>query len=136
MGTIYSESEHRCLILAALHPYLSAYDHGPSEKGETMIVVRNIFQLKFGQAKQATELWKQAMAAMKGGTHSPSSSRLLTDLAGPPYYTIIFESTFDSLTQFEQFHQAAGSNTAFRDLYAKIIPLTETGRREILTVLA
>ena len=101
-----------------------------------MIVVRNIFQVKFGQTKQATELWKQAMAAMKTGSHAPSASRLLIDLAGPPYYTIVFESTFDSLTQFEQFHQAAGSNASFRDLYAKIIPLTETGRREILTVVA
>jgi hypothetical protein len=106
------------------------------EKGENMIVVRNIFRVKFGQAKQATELWKQALAAMKGGANAPSSSRLLTDLAGPPFYTMIFESTFDSLAQFEQFHRDAGSNSSFRDLYAKIIPLTETGHREILTVVA
>jgi hypothetical protein len=100
-----------------------------------MIVVRDIFRVKFGQAKQATDLWKQALVAMKAAASGPSSTRLLTDLAGPAYYTVVFESTFESLTQWEQFHLGARSNTAWRDLYAKIIPRTESGRREILSVV-
>lgn len=100
-----------------------------------MIVVRDIFQIKFGQAKQATDLWKQVLVVMKGAKNAPASSRLLTDLAGPAYYTIVFESTFESLTQWEQFHVGARSNAAWRDLYAKIVPLTESGRREILSVV-
>lgn len=101
-----------------------------------MVVIRDIFQVKFGLAKQATELWKQALAELRSAKPGPSTSRLLTDLAGPPFYTLIMESTFDSLSQWEQFHQSARTNASWRELYQKIVPLAEGGRREILTVVA
>ena len=100
-----------------------------------MIVVRDIFRLKFGQAKDATNLWKQAAAMIQRSGHGSRGVRLLTDLAGPSYYTIVFESTYDSLAQWEQAHQSAKDNKEFRDIYQKILPLTEEGRREILQVI-
>jgi len=61
--------------------------------------------------------------------------RLLTDLAGAPYYTVILESTFNSVADWEAAHQAARGNAPWKDVYAKIIPFTETGTREILSVV-
>jgi hypothetical protein len=99
-----------------------------------MIVVRDIFRLKFGQAKEATALWKQAAQQLKQA--GAANVRLLTDLAGPAYYTLIFESEHASLAAWEGLHTDAKLNAAFREIYQKIIPLTEDGRREILSVVS
>jgi hypothetical protein len=101
-----------------------------------MIVVRDIFRLKFGQAKAATALWKQAAAVIPNSGYGQRGIRLLTDLVGPDYYTIVLESTFDSMGDMEKAHLAARDNAEWRRLYDQIIPLTEQGRREILTVIA
>jgi hypothetical protein len=100
-----------------------------------MIIVRDIFHVKFGQANEATKLWKQAMASIQKSGYGATGIRLLTDLAGPSYYTLILESTFESLAQWEQAHQSAKSNPAWREAYQRLIPLTETGHREILTLI-
>src|SRR5437870_917058 len=70
-------------------------------KEADMIVVRDIFQLKFGLAGQAIELWKQILEINRklgyGGT-----ARMLTDLVGPAYYTLVLESTYASMGEFEE----------------------------------
>ena len=101
-----------------------------------MIIVRDIFRLKFGQAKEATALWKQAVEMLKKTGYGVRDARLLTDLAGPAYYTIVLETTYESLSQWEQSHQTTKDNAQFRQLYQQIMPLTEDGRREILSVVA
>jgi hypothetical protein len=58
-----------------------------------------------------------------------------TDLAGAPYYTIVLETTFNSAADWEKAHLAARDNTKWKALYAKIVPLTETDHREILSVI-
>ena len=99
-----------------------------------MIVVRDIFRLRFGQSKDATALWKQALVEIK--KFAPKSNyRLLTDLAGAAYYTLVLEGTHDSLAAWEDFHKSAAKQAKWKEIYAKIIPLTEEGRREILSVV-
>ncbi len=99
-----------------------------------MIVVRDIFQLRFGQSKDAMPLWKQALGELKKASNA-GSFRLLTDLAGAPYYTVVLEGTYPSLADWEGMHRSAGSQAEWKAIYAKIIPLTETGRREILSIV-
>jgi hypothetical protein len=101
-----------------------------------MIVVRDVFRLKFGQAKEATELWKRAVGLLQNSGYGVKATRLLTDIAGPAYYTIVLESSFDSLADWEKAAQAAKSNTQWHEVYQRIIALTEEGRREILSVIA
>ncbi len=100
-----------------------------------MILVRDIFQLKFGAAGQAIELWKQVMQINRtlgyGGT-----ARMLTDLVGSPYYTLVLETTYDSMAEFEKAIKEVLKNQEWRAIYSKIVPLTESGRREILNVVA
>jgi Asp-tRNA(Asn)/Glu-tRNA(Gln) amidotransferase A subunit family amidase len=101
-----------------------------------MIVVRDIFRLKFGQSKEAMALWKEAASALRNSGYGAIDVRLLTDLAGTPYYTVILESTYHSAAEWEKAHQAARDNATWKALYAKIIPFTESGQREILSVVA
>jgi hypothetical protein len=100
-----------------------------------MIVVRNIFQMKFGQSGPAIELWKQAIELNKKLENGPTSARLLTDLAGGPFYTVVLEHTFDSLTHFENSVKLVLANAEWRAIYSKIVPMVESGRREILNVV-
>jgi hypothetical protein len=100
-----------------------------------MVVVRDIFRLKFGQSKEAVALWKEAAKLLRTSGYGAINVRLLTDLAGTPYYTVVLESTFNSVGEWEKAHLAARDNAPWKAVYAKIIPLTEMGRREILSVI-
>jgi len=101
-----------------------------------MVVVRDIFRLKFGQSKDAVALWKEAAAALRDSGYGALNVRLLTDMTGAPFYTVVLESTFNSVAEWEKAHFAARDNVSWKQLYARIIPLTEIGHREILSVVA
>jgi hypothetical protein len=64
-----------------------------------MIVVRNVFRLKFGKAREALALIKEGVAIQKraGATFS---ERVLTDVTGP-FYTVVLELTVASLSALE-----------------------------------
>ena len=100
-----------------------------------MVVVRDIFRLKFGQSKEAMGLWKEAAQLLRTSGYGAANVRLLTDLVGPGYYTVVLESTFESAGDWEKAHAAARDNAPWKAVYSKIIPLTEEGRREILSVV-
>jgi hypothetical protein len=100
-----------------------------------MIVVRNVFRLKFGKAKEGMELWKEGMAVAKRLGFTAKSSRLLTDLVGQ-FYTIVFENTFDSLADFENGAKTIMSNPEWQTWYQKFSAITESGYREVLNVVA
>jgi hypothetical protein len=99
-----------------------------------MILVRNVFRLKFGQAREAVSAWKDGMAiAEKAGLGG--RYRLLTDLAGPDFYTLVLEGTYESLADFEQSAQKLMSNPDWRAWYPRVTALSEGGYREILNVV-
>ena len=100
-----------------------------------MIVVRNVFQVKFGRAKEAVEIWKEGMALARRIGFPSKSNRLLTDLVGQ-FYTIVFENTFESLSDFERLGKTVMSNPEWQTWYAKATALTESGYREIFNIVA
>ena len=98
-----------------------------------MIVVRNVFRLKFGQARPALALWKEGRALMKK-VEPKAAPRLLTDVVGPSY-TMVLEDTYDSLGAFEQAAQHVMGNDEWRAWYQKFLPLVDSGYREIFTIV-
>ena len=54
-----------------------------------MIVIRNVFQLKFGKAREALAVMKEGVAIQKR-LAADVSARLLTDVTGP-HYTLVLE---------------------------------------------
>jgi hypothetical protein len=95
-----------------------------------MILVRNVFQLKFGQAKEAVAIWQEMVDLMRNAGVG-SDHRLLTDLAGGPYYTLIFEVAFPSLAEW----RGALSSEEGKRLYERFIPLVKGGHREIFNIV-
>ena len=100
-----------------------------------MIVIRNVFQLKFGKVKEAIPLVKEGMAIQKKALSGVEfSTRLLTDVTGP-FYTMVLELTVPSLSTFESVAPKLFSNPEWQANYQKMAPLVKSGYREVFTVV-
>jgi len=96
-----------------------------------MIVVRDVFRLKFGKArdfKAAMVEGKKLMDPAMGGT-----MRLLSDVVGDSY-TFVMESTFESLTDYET-KLSGAMNDEWRSWYQTVIPMIDSGKREIFSIV-
>jgi hypothetical protein len=100
-----------------------------------MIVVRNVFRLKFGKARDAIAAWKEGFAIAERAGIRRGTWRLLTDLAGPDFYTLVLEGTYASLSEFEQSAQATMGNPEWQAWYPRVTALCEGGHREILNLV-
>jgi len=99
-----------------------------------MIVVRNVFKLKFGKTREALAVFKEGQAFARKTGFGMGSPRLLTDVVSS-FYTIVLEHTFTSLADFETSAQVVMSNPEWKAWYQKVIPFVESGYREIFTIV-
>jgi len=100
-----------------------------------MIVIRNVFRLKFGKAREAVALFKEGVAIQKRVAAGVDfSTRLLTDVTGP-FYTVVWEITVPSLGAFEQAAPQLMGDKDWQANYQKIGSLVESGSREIFTLV-
>jgi len=95
-----------------------------------MILVREVFQVKFGRVKEALDALKEMQ---KESPMPPENHlRILTDLAGQ-YCTLVVEGTYEDLADFEKalHEEMAGAGDIY---HKKFVPLVDSGRREIFNV--
>ena len=94
-----------------------------------MIVVRNCFIAKPGQASKLAKQMKEAAAVATG----LKGYRVLTDLTGD-FNRVILEYEADNVGEFEQRMRDYATNQAFRDKMQGYTDLYVTGSREILQI--
>ncbi len=100
-----------------------------------MVVIRNVFRLKFGKTREAVALFKEGVAIQKRvGAGSEFATRLLTDVTGP-FYTVVLEITVPNLPAFEADAPRLMGDKDWQANYQKITPLVESGYREIFTLV-
>jgi hypothetical protein len=97
-----------------------------------MILVRDIFNLKFGKARDAKEIMKEGKVLMK--KYGLDSGRAMTDLTGKSY-TLVLESQYDNLSDYEKKMQNGLGQQEWKDWYQKFVPLVDSASREIFTIL-
>ena len=98
-----------------------------------MIVVRNVFRLKFGKAKEAVALFKEGIAIQKrAGVEM--NQRIMTDLVGT-FYTLVLELTIPNLGALEANMPKVRGDKDWQANYEKISALVESGYREIFNVV-
>ncbi|MBL8008319.1 MAG: hypothetical protein JNJ56_12380 [Ignavibacteria bacterium] len=97
-----------------------------------MILVRDIFRLKFGKAKEAKDLFKDAKKIAAGIGFN--FGKTMTDITGPSY-TLVMETEFESLSDFENKIRTVFSNSEWQKWYQKFSPLVESASREMYTVI-
>jgi hypothetical protein len=98
-----------------------------------MIVVRSIFQARFGMAGQLAQAFKDAAPAMSramGGKW-----RVLTDLSGQ-FDTVVLEGQAPSLADWERNRQAMFQQPEFRESFSRTAQMIESGRSEFYTIEA
>lgn len=97
-----------------------------------MILVRNVFQLHFGKAREATALVKENEELIR--KHGGAPTRFLTDLTGP-FYTLVMEITYQNLAEMEKSQKDVMGSKDFSTWYQRFMPLVESGHREIFTIV-
>lgn len=100
-----------------------------------MIVIRNVFRLKFGKAREAVALMKEGRAIEKRVMSGVEySSRILTDVTGP-FYTLVLELTVPSLSAFESAAPRLFGDKEWQAHYQKVSALVDSGYREVFSVV-
>ncbi|KAA0252207.1 MAG: hypothetical protein EDX89_19580 [Acidobacteria bacterium] len=99
-------------------------------KERLMIVVRNVFRLRIGAAREAQELWKkEGHALFTRLGYGPY--RAFVDVTGP-FYTFVLEGAYPSLSKLEEAMESSMATPEWKGWYARFSPLIESGYREIL----
>lgn len=99
-----------------------------------MVLVRNVFRLKFGKAREALAVMKEGLVILKRVSGEDIPVRLLTDLTGP-YYTVVMEMTLPSLSAVETTAPRIMGDKEWQTNYQKLVPLVDTGYREIFNII-
>lgn len=98
-----------------------------------MLLVRDVFRLKYGQARPAMAAFKESKELMKKlGVTTPF--RVLTDVVGNAY-TMVLETTVPDMAAFEANGKKIMSSDEWRAWYQKFTPHVDSGYREIFTIV-
>ena len=92
-----------------------------------MILVRDVFQAKYGKGGELVALFKEL------SQQAQAVDRILTDASGP-FYTVVTETTLESLAAWEQRMAEIFSKPEFGEWFARMMPLVESGRREFYNI--
>ena len=96
-----------------------------------MIVVRVVFRLKFGKAKDVKALMEESKKFRDA--EQQKNFKILFDLVGPSY-TMVLENTFKNLAEFESEMSNTFKQKEWGEWYQKFTPNIRTSYREIFTV--
>ena len=97
-----------------------------------MILVRNVFQAKFGKADELVSVFIQMQQVL---SEAADNQRILTDLSGP-FYTVVLETEVESLAEWERGRAEMFANPEFGAVFARTIDLVESGHAEYYTIEA
>jgi hypothetical protein len=97
-----------------------------------MYLVRDVFNCKPGKVRPLLEKFRELSKIM--GEMGQEPMRLLTDVSGEPYWTLIAETRVENLEEFFAPQQEMMDDERVRTLMADYHDLVESGRREILRI--
>jgi hypothetical protein len=94
-----------------------------------MYVIREVLHCKPGKVRQMAEKFRAISRALRENGHAPL--RLLTDVTGEPFWTIVAEAEVERIDDFFAVEETLMANEALRKAMADYHDLVESGRREI-----
>lgn len=99
-----------------------------------MILVRDIFQAKFGKIDELVALMKGMVEGAPADTPPAfRKARLLTDMSGP-FFTAVIETEFESMAEWEAAWTKLMSMQASADMNDRMNELVRSGRREFYRI--
>ena len=94
-----------------------------------MYVIREVLNCKPGKVRQMVDKFRSISTVLKEMGQEPM--RLLTDVAGEPFWTIIAEAKVEKIDDFFAMEHALMSNATLQKVMADYHDLIVSGRREI-----
>jgi hypothetical protein len=94
-----------------------------------MYIVREVVNCKPGQAARMVDRFKAISTVMREMGFEPF--RVLTDVAGGPFWTVIAETTVEKTDDFFAMERTLMANEAVRKTLAGYHDVVAGGRREI-----
>ena len=91
------------------------------------VLIRDVFQCKYGEGEKLEELFKQAMPWLKEA--GVTNFMLLEDLSGQ-FFTIVTEYRVASLAEWERERERTFSDQRFGPWFEEMKKVVESGRRE------
>jgi hypothetical protein len=101
----------------------------PNRKEKAMIIVRDVFQAKWGRGDELVALFKELRSKWQGRGGGRFAVRILTDASGP-FFTIVTESEVESIAAWEEYAKTAFAEPDFAAWFTRSMELVESGRRE------
>lgn len=96
-----------------------------------MLVERNVFQAKYGRGDELVQLFQEGSEMLD--RRGASSRRILTDLTGP-FFTVVTESEFARLADYERANEVFG-DADFGEWLARMTEVVESGTPELYTLV-
>ena len=97
-----------------------------------MYVIREVVNCKPGKVRQMVEKFRGLSTVLEEMGHEPL--RVLTDVTGEPYWTIIAEAKVEKIDDFFAMEQTLMSNATLQKTMADYHELVASGRREIYRI--
>ena len=97
-----------------------------------MYVIREVLNCKPGKVRPMIEKFSQISKALKEMGHEPM--RILTDVTGEPFWTVIAEAQVGKIDDFFAMEQTLTANETIRKAMADYHELVVSGRREIYRI--
>lgn len=97
-----------------------------------MIVVRDVFQAKYGRGDELVALFQELIPAAQAAGMGEMS--IMTDLSGR-FFTIVTEEQVESLAAYEQSRDKLFAAPEFEGWFARMMEIVESGSREFYTLV-
>lgn len=97
-----------------------------------MYVIREVLHCRPGKVRAMVEKFNRISAAMEEMGREPL--RLLTDVTGEPFWTVVAEAQVDKIDEFFDMERMLMANETLRTTMADYHELVERGRREIFRI--
>jgi hypothetical protein len=97
-----------------------------------MYVIREVLHCKPGKVRQMVEKFRAISTELTALGHEPL--RLLTDVTGEQFWTIVAEGKVSKVDDFFAAEQRLMANDTLRKTMADYHDLVESGRREIYRI--
>ena len=96
-----------------------------------MILVRDVFQAKYGRGDELVALFKEAREQFP----EMGTSRILTDASGT-FFTVVTEEEVASFAEWESRMADVFGAPEFGEWFARMMELVDSGRREFYNIEA
>lgn len=103
------------------------------KEGAFMIVVLNVYRIKFEKAEQAMTIWRENMLSRDYEHKNQITMRLLSDAVGT-YFTLMVEVTAVSLEAYESWKKDFLGNRDNGDWYRRFTNLASGQYKEMFKV--